>query len=135
MEAAYQSPWGWNRRSCVANQAGPGHRRRILGSGGVGAVPSSYLCFLGVDLYLSWLVVVVEEASGRVTCFFGVDLGLSWVEEVATRKVTCESYGWSCWGLVVRRSGRGMSRPEGVDAVHRSWNSAAEPFYKLAKVP
>ena len=120
----------------MANQADTGHRRRLLGSGDVRAVPSfPCLCFLGVDLYLSWLVVVVVEASGKVTCFLGVDLGLSWVEEVATRKVTCESYGWSSWGLVVRRSGRGTSRPEGVDAVHRSWNSAAEPFYKLAKVP
>ena len=119
--AAYQNAWGWNRPSCVANQAGPGRQRRLLGSGGVGAVPSSYLYFLGVDLYLSWLVVVVEEASGRVTCFCRVDLGLSWVEEVATRKVTCESYMWSSWGLVVRWSGRATSRPEGVDAVHRSW--------------
>ena len=98
------------------------------------AGPSSYLCFLGVDLSLSWLVEVVEEASWRVTCLFGVDLGLSWVEGVATRKVTCGSYGWSSWGLVVRRSGRGISHPKGVDAVHRSWNSAGEPSCKLAKV-
>ena len=49
-------------------------------------------------------------------------------------EVTCGSYGWSSWGLVVRRSGRGISRPEGVDAVHRSWNSAGEPSCKLAKV-
>ena len=118
----------------MASQAGPGHRRRLLGSGGVGAVPSSYLCFLGVDLSLSWLVEVVEEASWRVTCLFGVDLGLSWVEGVATRKVTCGSYGWSSWELVVHRSGRGISRPEEVDAVHRSWNSAGEPSCKLAKV-
>ena len=117
----------------MASQAGPVHRRRLLGSG-VGAVPSSYLCFLGVDLSLSWLVEVVEEASWRVTCLFGVDLGLSWVEGVVTRKVTCGSYGWSSWRLVVRRSGRGISRPEGVDAVHRSWNSSGEPSCKLAKV-
>ena len=68
----------------MASQASPGHRRRLLGSVGVGRVPSSYLCFLGVDLSLSWLVEVVEEASWRVTCLFRVDFGLSWVEGVAT---------------------------------------------------
>ena len=129
--AAYQSPWGWNRRSCAASQAGPAHRRRLLGSG-VRVVPSSYLCFVWVDLSLSWLVEVVEEASRRVTCLFGVDLGLSWVEGVATRKVTCGSCGWSSWGLVARRPGRGISCPEGVDAVPRSWHSAGEPSCTLA---
>ena len=114
------------------NQAGPGHRRRLLGSGDVGAVTSfPCLCFLGVDLDLSWVVVVVV-ATRKVICFLVVDLGLSWVEVVATRKVTCESYEWSSWGLVVRRSGRGSPRPEGLGAVHRSWNSVPEPFYKLA---
>ena len=76
----------------------------------------------------------MEEASWRVTGLFGVDLGLSWVEGVATRKVTCGSCGWSSWGLVGRRPGRGISCPEGVDAVHRSWHSAGEPSCKLAKV-
>ena len=131
MVAAYQSPWGWDRRSCVVNQAGPGHRRRLLGSGDIGAVPFfPCLCFLGVDLDLSWVVLV--EAPRKVTCFLWVDLGLSWVEVVATRKVTCESYEWSSWGLVVRRSERGSPRPEGLGAVHRSWSSVPEAFYKLA---
>ena len=131
MVAAYQSPWGWNRWSCAASQAGPARRRRLLGSG-VGVVPSSYLCFLWVDLSLSWLVEVVEEASRRVTCLFRVDLVLSWVEGVATRKVTCGSCGCSSWWLVARRPGRGISCPEGVDAVHRSWHSAEEPSCTLA---
>ena len=105
---------------------------RIEGGSGVGIMPSSYLCFLWVDLSLSWLVEVVEEASRRVTCLFGVDLGLSWVEGVATRKVTCGSCEWSSWGLVARRPGRGISCPEGVDAVHRSWHSVGEPSCSLA---
>ena len=50
---------------------------------------------------------------------------------MATRMVTC---GWSSWGLVGRRPGRGISCPEGVDAVHRSWHSAGEPSCTLAKV-
>ena len=31
MVAAYQSPWGWNRRSCAASQAGPVHRKEASG--------------------------------------------------------------------------------------------------------
>ena len=53
--------------------------------------------------------------------------GELWGGEVAERFIPIRQGGG------VRRSGRGTSRPEGVDAVHRSWNSAAEPFYKLAK--
>ena len=94
---------------------------------GVGVVPSSSVCSLWVDLSLSWLVEVVEGASRRVTCLCGVALGLSWVEGVATGRVTCGSCGWSSWGLVARRPGRGISCPEGVDAVHRSWRNAEEP--------
>ena len=74
------------------NQAGPGHRRRLMGSGDVGAVPSfPCLCFLGVRPrpLLGWWWWLRRQ--GKVTCFLGVDLGLSWVEVVATRKVTCES--------------------------------------------
>ena len=63
-----------------------------------------------------------------------VDLGLSWEEGVATRKVTGGSCGWSSWGLVARKPGRGISCPEGVDAVHRSWHSAGEPSCMLADV-
>ena len=101
---AYQSPCGRDRRGCVANQAGPGQHRRLLGSGDVGAVPCFPWPYLGVGLDLSWVVVV------------------------ATRKVTCESYGWSSWELVVRRSGRGSPRPMAPGAIHRSWNSGPEPI-------
>ena len=85
--AAYQSPWGWDRRSCVVNQAGPGHRRRLLGPGDVALV----------------------VATRKVTCFLGVDLCLSGVEVVATRKVTCEPYEWSYWGLGCLQVGKGQS--------------------------